>query len=86
MVIVPTVLVLWLVWLPAVGSVLLSFTNWDGIGPFSDAKIVGLKNYSDVVNIYPPFWPAVQHNLIWLVVMFLDRDAVRDVPRRAAGP
>lgn len=71
MVIVPTLLVIWLVWLPAVGSVLLSFTNWDGIGPVSDAKVIGLKNYSDVVNIYPPFWPAVQHNLIWPAVMFL---------------
>ena len=71
MIVVPTALVLWLVWVPAIGSVLLSFTNWDGIGPISSAKVVGLKNYSDVVTIYPPFWPAVQHNLIWLAVMFL---------------
>ncbi len=71
MVAVPTLLVLWLVWVPAIGSVLLSFTNWDGIGPIASAKPVGLKNYVDVVTIYPPFWPALQHNLIWLAVMFL---------------
>jgi multiple sugar transport system permease protein len=71
MIVVPTALVLWLVWVPAIGSVLLSFTDWDGIGPISSAKVIGLKNYSDVVSIYPPFWPAVQHNLIWLAVMFL---------------
>ncbi|HEY7723492.1 MAG TPA: sugar ABC transporter permease [Pedococcus sp.] len=71
MVVVPTLLVLWLVWVPAIGSVLLSFTNWDGIGPVSSVEFIGTKNYSDVVSIYPPFWPAVQHNLIWLAVMFL---------------
>jgi multiple sugar transport system permease protein len=71
MIAVPTALVLWLVWVPAVGSVLLSFTDWDGIGPISSAKVIGLKNYHDVVTIYPPFWPAVQHNLIWLAVLFL---------------
>ncbi|NNM46498.1 sugar ABC transporter permease [Knoellia sp. DB2414S] len=71
MVAIPTLLVVWLVWFPAVGSVLLSFTNWDGIGPLSSAKPVGVKNYQDVFTIYPPFWPAVQHNLIWLAVMFL---------------
>lgn len=71
MIVVPTALVLWLVWLPALGSVLLSFTNWDGIGPLSGIKSVGLKNYHDIVTIYPPFWPAIQHNLIWLAVMFL---------------
>lgn len=71
MVVVPTLLVLWLVWIPAVGSVLLSFTNWDGIGPLSDIKSVGLQNYKDIATIYPPFWPAIQHNLIWLAVMFL---------------
>ena len=71
MVVVPTLLLIWLVWFPAVGSVILSFTNWDGIGPLSSIKFIGLKNYVDVVTIYPPFWPAVQHNLIWLAVYFL---------------
>ncbi|TQJ51892.1 sugar ABC transporter permease [Phycicoccus sp. SLBN-51] len=71
MVVVPTLLVVWLVWAPAIGSVLLSFTNWDGVGPIADAKFIGIQNYRDVVSIYPPFWPAVQHNLIWLAVMFL---------------
>jgi multiple sugar transport system permease protein len=70
MIAVPTLLVLWLVWVPAIGSVLLSFTNWDGIGPITSAKAVGLKNYTDVLTIYPPFIPALQHNLIWLGVMF----------------
>ena len=35
MVVVPTVLVLGLVWGPAVVTVILSFTNWDGIGGLS---------------------------------------------------
>ncbi len=70
MVIVPTLIVMALVWVPAIGSVLLSFTSWDGIGDLSSAKFIGLKNYSDVVSIYPPFWPSVQHNLIWFAVMF----------------
>jgi multiple sugar transport system permease protein len=68
MIVVPTLLVVGLVWFPAIASVLLSFTNWDGIGGLGSAKIIGLKNYSDVVSIYPPFWPAVQHNLIWFAV------------------
>ena len=71
MVIVPTLLVVLLVWIPAVTTVGLSFTNWDGIKPLGEAKGVGLRNYQDVVSIYPPFWPAIQHNLIWLAVMFL---------------
>ncbi|MEO7753384.1 MAG: sugar ABC transporter permease [Terracoccus sp.] len=70
MVLMPSLLVTWLVWLPAVGSVVLSFTNWDGIGPLSGIKPVGFKNYVDIATIYPPFWPAIQHNLIWLGVMF----------------
>ncbi len=70
MVVVPTLLVVTLVWLPAIASVLLSFTNWDGIGDIGSAKLIGLKNYTDVVTIYPPFWPALQHNLIWFAVNF----------------
>ena len=67
----PTLLVVGLVWLPALATVALSFTQWDGIGPVSSAEFVGLRNYEDVATIYPPFWPAVTHNLIWFGAMFL---------------
>jgi multiple sugar transport system permease protein len=67
---VPTFLVLALVWLPALASVVLSFTRWDGYGGFSDIEWIGTKNYYDIVNIYPPFDPAIRHNLIWLAVFF----------------
>jgi len=68
---VPAVVVIGVIWLPAVATVLLSFTNWDGFGALSGARSVGLKNYSDVITIYPPFIPAIQHNLIWLAFLFL---------------
>ena len=70
MVAVPLLLVLGLVWLPAISTVLLSFTSWNGIGPLSDIKWVGTTNYVNVVTNYPPFKPAIEHNLLWLVVLF----------------
>ncbi|MER6593158.1 sugar ABC transporter permease [Micromonospora purpureochromogenes] len=71
MVLVPLLLVVALVWLPALATVALSGTNWDGIGPLSEIEWVGGRNYSDVVNIYPPFVPAVQNNLLWLAALFV---------------
>jgi len=71
MVAVPAVLVLWLVWLPALGSVALSFGTWNGIGGIDRIQWVGFQNYHDVATIYPPFWPAMRHNLIWLVFLFV---------------
>ena len=71
MAVIPTILVVGLVWLPAIGSVVLSFTNWDGIGDLSDIQFIGLRNYTDIVTIYPPFWPAVKNNLLWLLSLFL---------------
>jgi ABC-type sugar transport system permease subunit len=63
---IPTLLLLAFVWFPTLSSVLLSFTSWDGIGGIGNAKWVGLQNYHQIFTIYPPFWPAVRHNLIWL--------------------
>ena len=68
---VPTLFVLFFVWLPAIGSVILSFGNWSGIGPLSTIQWVAFQNYEDIATIYPPFWPAIQHNVIWLVFLFL---------------
>lgn len=66
MVVVPAALVLWLVWLPALASVALSFARWNGFGGIDTIEWVGLQNFRDVTTIYPPFWPAIRHNLIWL--------------------
>ncbi|SCF45638.1 carbohydrate ABC transporter membrane protein 1, CUT1 family [Micromonospora matsumotoense] len=71
MVLVPLLLVVALVWLPALATVALSGTDWDGIGPISEIDWVGGRNYSDVVNIYPPFVPAMQNNLLWLAALFV---------------
>jgi multiple sugar transport system permease protein len=66
MVLVPTLVVGAFVWFPTIASILLSFTNWDGIGGIGTAHWVGTQNYREIATIYPPFWPAVEHNAIWL--------------------
>jgi multiple sugar transport system permease protein len=63
---IPTLIHVGLVWIPTLGSIVLSFTRWNGIGGLSTIQVIGTKNYSDIVSIYPPFWPALLHNLIWL--------------------
>ena len=68
---VPTLLVLWLVWLPGVASVVLGFFRWEGVGSFDTASWVGTENYKNIFTNYPPFQPAIEHNLIWLAVLFL---------------
>lgn len=65
---IPAFIHIFLIWLPALGSIVLSFTSWNGVGGLDKIKFIGLKNYENLVNIYQPFWPAVQHNLIWLAV------------------
>lgn len=71
MVAVPTLLVLWLVWVPGVLSVVLSFARWEGIGGIDTITWIGVDNYKNIFTIYPPFEPAIQHNVIWLIVLFL---------------
>ena len=57
---VPTLVVGALIWFPTVASIILSFTNWDGIGGVGTAHWVGTQNYREIATIYPPFWPAVE--------------------------
>lgn len=65
---IPVVLDLALIWGPTIASVVLSFSSWNGIGPIA---WVGARNYHTIVSAYPPFWPAVEHNLLWLAVLGL---------------
>jgi multiple sugar transport system permease protein len=68
---VPTLLVVGLVWLPAVATVALSFASWTGVGDLSTIKWIGTQNYVNVFIIYPPFKPALQHNVLWLAFLFV---------------
>ncbi|MFJ4537521.1 carbohydrate ABC transporter permease [Streptomyces tibetensis] len=67
---VPTILHVALVWLTALASIALAFTTWDGIG-FDSIKWVGLQNFKELFTSNPQFWPAVEHNIIWFVVLIL---------------
>lgn len=66
---IPFVVVGGLIWFPTFASIGLSFTSLDGIGGITTAKWIGTENYQQVATIYPGFWPAVRHNLIWLAFL-----------------
>src|SRR5450755_750812 len=68
---VPTAVVVGLVVLPAIATVILSFSRWNGIGGLSAIQWIGFDNYKNVFTNYPPFQPAMEHNLLWLVVLFV---------------
>lgn len=68
---IPLIVLIGLIWGPAIVTVLLSFTSWDGIGDLDSIKFIGAQNYVDLATIYPPFWPALWHNVLWLLVLFV---------------
>lgn len=65
---IPVLLEIVIIWGPTLASIGLSFTSWDGIG---DIQWVGGKNYENLVDNYPAFWPAVRHNLLWIAFLGL---------------
>jgi ABC-type sugar transport system permease subunit len=67
MVSVPTFILIVFVLIPTIASIILSFTSWNGIGGLGAIEFIGLKNYTDLVTLYKPFFPALAHNLIWLI-------------------
>ncbi len=68
MVAIPTIVVTLFVIIPTILSIIWSFGTWNGIGdPLTRTNWVGLWNYEILFTKYPFFWPAVQHNIIWLV-------------------
>lgn len=53
---------------PALRSVYISFTDWDGISPVK--KIVGLKNYTDMLHD-AVIHTAVRNNIFWALVTII---------------
>lgn len=67
---VPTFLVVFFLAIPALLSILLSFSTWNGIG-LDRIKWVGFQNYERILTAYDQFWAALTHNLIWLAFFIL---------------
>jgi multiple sugar transport system permease protein len=65
---IPTLIQLLLVWVPTLLSIALSFVRWNGLA-LSDIRPAGLSNYEYIFNEYTPFWPAVGHNILWLLFL-----------------
>ena len=70
MVAIPVLVELVLIWIPTILSIVLSFTRWNGLS-LSGIKAAGLDNYKFVFQDYPGFWPAIRHNIIWLLFLSL---------------
>jgi multiple sugar transport system permease protein len=83
---IPLLLDLAFIWFPALASVFLSFTKWTGVGSITlkscadipsapgipqPGCLNGVQNYYQAFTNYPDFWPAVQHNAIWLGVFIV---------------
>ncbi|MFF1449193.1 carbohydrate ABC transporter permease [Streptomyces sp. NPDC058274] len=65
---IPVLLDIVIIWGPTLASIGLSFTSWDGVG---DVHWAGGENYKNLVDNYPAFWPAVRHNVMWLLFLGL---------------
>ena len=70
MVTIPTLIQALFIWIPMLLSIGLSFTKWNALA-LSDIRSAGTSNYQFVLQDYPPFWPAVQHNILWLLFLAL---------------
>ncbi len=68
---VPLLLDIVFIWWPTLSSIVLSFTNWDGVGDVGPQNFIGLKNYQFLFSGYTLFWPAFLHNVIWLLWLAL---------------
>jgi ABC-type sugar transport system permease subunit len=68
MVFFPTVMQAVFIWIPMLLSIGLSFTKWNALS-LGNIRNAGVSNYSFVLQDYPPFWPAVEHNIIWLLFL-----------------
>ena len=63
---VPTFLHLTWVWFPALATIGLSFTYWNGVH-LSDIKWAGLANYNTIFTASPQFYAALRNNGYWLL-------------------
>lgn len=74
---IPTLVHLLFVWVPAISTVILSFTDWDGIAGVGDIGLVGFRNYWEVFTVFEDdVIRALINNGVLLVFLFLGPTAL----------
>ena len=63
---VPAFLHIVWVWIPALLTVALSFTYWNGV-QLSNIRWAGTANYETIFTASAQFWPAMRNNTYWLL-------------------
>ena len=63
---VPTFFHVLLIWVPAILTILLSFTYWNGV-QLSNIRWAGLANYDTIFIASPQFYDALRNNVYWLL-------------------
>ena len=63
---VPTFLHVMLIWVPAILTIALSFTYWNGV-QLSNIRWAGWANYDTIFTASPQFYDAVRNNTYWLL-------------------
>ena len=78
---IPATLHITLVWIPALLTAVLSFTEWDNLLPISEVSPVGFRNYWQIFTIFDNrLFPAMFNNLMliaWSAPVLGDRDLLR---------
>ena len=69
---IPTFLHVAFVWFPALATVILSFSDWNGIAPVGDVRFVGFRNYWEIFTVFDnKLFPALFNNVVLLVFLFV---------------
>jgi len=67
---IPTLLQIILLWVPAVVTIVLSFTYWNGVR-LEDIRWAGFQNYKTIFVNEPLFYQALKNNGIWLAFFII---------------
>ena len=67
---IPTLIQIILLWVPAVVTIVLSFTYWNGVR-LEDIRWAGFQNYKTIFVNEPLFYQALKNNGIWLAFFVL---------------
>jgi multiple sugar transport system permease protein len=54
--------------IPMIGSLILSFTNYDLLSPWSELEFVGVRNYTRMFTDDPHYWHAVTVTVVFALV------------------